>query len=147
MAKTYRLTLVRRIVNWIVGLLLQIGLAPKGTYLLTVRGRTSGRLHSTPVTLIEQDGGRWLVAPYGAVAWVWNARAAGRVTLTRGGRSETVAIAELGPVESAPILKEYVARIPIVRPYFDATPESPLDTFVAEAGRHPVFRILGTANR
>ncbi len=70
-----------------------------------------------------------------------NARAAGRVTLRRGRQSETVTIVELGPQESAPVLKEYLKRVPTVRPYFDATPDSPLEAFVAEAARHPVFRI------
>jgi len=85
------------------------------------------------------------VAPYGAVGWVRNARAAGRVTLSRGSRSEVVRVAELGPEESAPVLKRYVTEVPITRPFFDVTPDSPLDAFRAEAPRHPVFRILGPA--
>ena len=40
------------------------------------------------------------------------------------------------------VLKHYVTRIPITRPYFDATPASDIATFAAEAPRHPVFRIL-----
>ena len=43
------------------------------------------------------------------------------------------------------MLKEYLKRVPTVRPYFDATPDSPLEVFVAEAARHPVFRIVGPA--
>jgi hypothetical protein len=31
--------------------------------------------------------------------------------------------------------------VPVVRPFFDVTPGSPLDEFVAEAPRHPVFRL------
>ena len=75
MAATYRLSLWRRGVNALVRVLLGWGLGPRHTYLLTVRGRKSGRLYSTPVTLVEQRGQRWLVAPYGEVAWVRNARA------------------------------------------------------------------------
>jgi hypothetical protein len=30
-------------------------------------------LYSTPITLVEASGQRWLVAPYGEVAWVRNA--------------------------------------------------------------------------
>jgi hypothetical protein len=37
--------------------------------------------HTNPVVPIDYDDKRWLVAPYGAVAWVRNARAAGRVSL------------------------------------------------------------------
>jgi hypothetical protein len=71
---------------------------------------------------------------------VRNAHAAGAVTLSRGRRSETVAMVELGPAEAAPVLKRYVTEAPITRPFFDATPDSPLEAFVAEAPRHPVFR-------
>jgi hypothetical protein len=100
-------------------------------------------MHTTPVTLIEEGGQRWLVAPYGPVNWVRNARAAGQVTLTRGRRSETVTVVELSPVESAPVLKEYLKQVPVVRPFFNVTPESPLEAFIAEAPKHPVFQIFG----
>ncbi len=143
MAATYRLTLWRRALNTIVRVLLRIGLGPGHTYLLTVRGRRSGRLYSTPVTLVEEGGERWLVAPYGEVAWVRNARAAGEVILSRGRYSETVTIAELGSHESAPILQRYVTEVPITRPFFDAAPDSPVETFAQEADRHPVFQVGG----
>ena len=145
MPATYRLGPARRLVNWLVRALLRVGLGPRRTYLLSVRGRRSGRLRSTPVTLVEEGAHRWLVAPYGEMGWVRNARAAGRVTLSRGGRSETVAIAEGEPDESALVLRRYVAAVPITRPFFDVTPESALDAFREEAPRHPVFRILGPA--
>jgi len=80
MAATYRLTPVRRAANRLVRLLLRLGLMPGPTYLLAVRGRRTGRLLSTPVTLVEDGGERWLVAPYGEVAWVRSARAAGVIT-------------------------------------------------------------------
>jgi len=79
MARTYRLPPRRRTLNRLVRVLLSIGLGPPRTYLLTVRGRRSGRLYSTPVTLVEDGGLRWLVAPYGDVAWARNAKAAGEV--------------------------------------------------------------------
>ncbi len=103
MAATYRLSLWRRGVNALVRALLEWGLGPRHTYLLTVRGRKSGRLYSTPVTLVEQRGQRWLVAPYGEVAWVRNARATRHVTLSRGGESKPAAIVELGCASSAPL--------------------------------------------
>jgi deazaflavin-dependent oxidoreductase (nitroreductase family) len=141
MAATYRLSGWRRLLNSVVKILLRVGLGLRHTYLLTVRGRRSGKLYSTPVMLVEDGTHRWLVAPYGAVAWVRNARAAGQVTLSRGRRSETVALVELGPAAAAPVLKQYVTEVPITRPFFDATPDAPFEAFVAEAPRHPVFRI------
>jgi deazaflavin-dependent oxidoreductase (nitroreductase family) len=108
---------------------------------LTVRGRKTGQPYSTPVTLVEKDGGRWLVAPYGEVGWVRNARVAEQVTLTRGKRFENVRIQELSAEDAAPVLKKYLAQVPVVRPFFDVTPKSNLRDFAAEASRHPVFRI------
>lgn len=109
MAAIYRLGTGRRLLNWLVRVLVGLGWGPRHTYLLSVRGRKTGRPRSTPVTLVEEGGQRWLVVPYGEVGWVRNARAGGRVTLSRGGRSETVRIAEVGPEESAPVLKRYSA--------------------------------------
>jgi deazaflavin-dependent oxidoreductase (nitroreductase family) len=144
MAKTYQLSPLRKLANTLLGALLRLGVPLGSTYLLTVKGRKSGRRLTTPVTLVEKDGQRWLVAPYGEVNWVRNARAAGEVTMTRGRRSETVSISELGPTERAPILKEYLRRVPIVQPFFDVTVSSSLEAFVAEAPRHPVFRLVNT---
>jgi deazaflavin-dependent oxidoreductase (nitroreductase family) len=141
MAATYRLSPGRRAANRLVRLLLKLGLMPGPTYLLTVPGRRTGRPLSTPVTLVEEGDARWLVAPYGDVAWVRNARAAGQVTLSRGRHAETVPIRELSAADAAPVLQRYVTRVPITRPYFDATPDSPLAAFEAEAPRHPVFAL------
>ena len=146
MASTYRLSPSRRAINRLVRLLLRLGLMPGPTYLLTVPGRRTGRPLSTPVALVEQDGARWLVAPYGDVAWVRNLRAAGRATLSRGGRTEAIAVREVSTEEAAPVLKWYVTRVPITRPYFDVRPESQLDAFRTEAPRHPVFAIVGPAS-
>jgi deazaflavin-dependent oxidoreductase (nitroreductase family) len=141
-ARKYHLGVGRKLVNVIITALLRAGVPMKSTYLLTVKGRRSGKPHTTPVILVEHADQRWLVSPYGIVGWVRNARAAGQVTLTRKRRSETVAIAELGPNESAPpILKEYVTNVSVVRPFFQATRESPVEAFAAEASTHPVFRL------
>jgi deazaflavin-dependent oxidoreductase (nitroreductase family) len=142
MARPYRLGFWRKLTNRIISALLRLGMSPPHTYLLTVRGRKSGRLYSTPVTLVEENSQRWLVSPYGEIGWVRNARAAGEVTLRRGSRSETVRIIELRPAEAGPVLKTYLTQAPIVRPFFDVTPQSDIKDFIAEAPRHPVFKIM-----
>ena len=142
MARSYRLTPLRRLANSMMRLLLRLGLAPRTTMLLTVRGRRSGTPRSTPVTLVEESGQRWLVAPYGSVGWVHNTRAAGQMELSRGRRSKTVLVQEFAPRAAAPILKAYVERVPITRPYFDAASDAPLAAFAAEAPKHPVFQVV-----
>jgi deazaflavin-dependent oxidoreductase (nitroreductase family) len=144
MARTYQLSAWRRAANLLVRTLLRAGVGPPRTYLLTVRGRTSGHAYSTPVTLVEVGGVWWLVAPYGEVAWVRNARAAGEVILSRGRRVVPVALVESPPAEAAPVLKRYIADVPITRPYFDVTPAAGPAAFAAEASRHPVFRVVPT---
>ena len=123
MAATYRLSAPRRFVNTIVTPLARLGLAGRHTYILTVRGRKTARSYSTPVRLIENEE-RWLVAPYGEVGWVRNARAAGEVELQRARRSETLRIEPVGPEQAAPVLREYLEQVPVVRPFFDVGPDA-----------------------
>jgi len=141
MPRTYRVTLRVKIINQLAQALIRLGLGPPGRHLLTVLGRKTGQPYTTPVTVVEYNHARWLVAPYGEVNWVRNARSAGWVTLTRGRRVESVSLVEVEPQERAPILQKYLRLEAITQPYFDARPESPLDAFAAEAVRHPVFRI------
>jgi len=141
-AAKYRRGLARRAINALLSMLLPVGLGPRSTYLLTVTGRRSGAPRSTPVTLVEEGGSRWLVAPYGEVAWVRNLRAAGKARLARGARTEAIVVREINADEAAPVLKMYVTRVPITRPYFDVTLESDLGAFRTEAPRHPVFAIV-----
>ena len=131
-----------RLVNRLVIRLNRWGIAAPNSFVLTVRGRKTGKAYSVPVLLVDENSQRWLVAPYGEVSWVRNARATGEVTLSRGSRSETLKIREADPQESAPILKQYITREKIVQPYFDVVPDAPLEAFAAEASRHPVFQLL-----
>jgi hypothetical protein len=94
------------------------------------------------VSLVEESQNRWLVAPYGEVDWVKNARTSGRVELSRGKTSSQWTIRELSPQEAAPVLKEYLKMYPITKPYFDAMAESSLDQFVLEARSRPVFELI-----
>jgi deazaflavin-dependent oxidoreductase (nitroreductase family) len=142
--KKYQVNTQVKLVNSVMRSLLRFGIGPAHTYLLTVAGRKTGKSYSTPVTVVEDAARRWLVAPYGEVGWVQNARTAGEVILTRRGRRERVSIFSVGPEESAPVLKKYVALEPITRPYFQARADSPLEAFQAEATRHPVFRITNS---
>jgi hypothetical protein len=57
MARLYRLGFWRRSVNRIIRALLRVGLGPPHTYLLMVLGRKSLKPYSTPVTMVEENGG------------------------------------------------------------------------------------------
>jgi deazaflavin-dependent oxidoreductase (nitroreductase family) len=147
MSKAYHVNFADRMEVALITTLLRAGVKLGTTSLLTVRGRKSGQSHTVLVRLVEQDGQRWLVAPYGVDQWVRNLRVAGQATLTRGRRSEAISATELPAQEAAPILKQYLLNIPWVRPYFDVTIDSPFEAFELEAPRHPVFRITPMENQ
>jgi|tagenome__1003787_1003787.scaffolds.fasta_scaffold20845607_1 deazaflavin-dependent oxidoreductase (nitroreductase family) len=139
-ARRYRSTRSRRIADAVMSVFVRAGVVPY-TYLLTTRGRRTGLARTTPVTLVEQDGRRWLVAPYGPVSWVHNARAAGRVTLSRRGDRRDYTVREVSATEAGPVLKRYIRIAGATRSYFAASKDSPVSAFVAEAGHHPVFEL------
>ena len=136
------LSKLRTVLNPAVAMAVQGGFAPRMAHILTTTGRKSGRARSTPVILVERAGIRYLVAPYGEVAWVHNVRADSRVRLTRGRTTEELEATEVEPAEAGPVLREYVSRWwPLVAPYFNAGPSDPEEAFAAEVPRHPVFRL------
>jgi deazaflavin-dependent oxidoreductase (nitroreductase family) len=139
--RPYRKSYWRRALNVVVRPLARLGLTGPRTHLLTVRGRRSGKPWSTPVSIVEEGGERWLVAPYGDRNWVLNARAAGWVELRRGRRDGRFAVEELSPADAVPVLKRYYEIGRFTRPFFDVTLSSPDEDWLAEAPRHPVFRL------
>lgn len=131
----------RRIGDAVIAVFVRAGLIPD-TYLLTTVGRKTGRALTHPATVVRDGDRRWLVAPYGAVSWVHNARAAGRVSLARRGDRRDYTVREVPPGEAGPVLKRYVAVASVTRPYFAAGKDAPVEAFTAEADRHPVFELL-----
>ena len=128
--------------NALVRPLARLGLTGPRTHILTVPGRRTGRLWSTPVALLELDGERYLVAPYGERNWVRNARAAGSVELRRGRRRERPALEETTGEQAVRVLRRYYERTPFTRRFFDVDLDAPDESWAAEAPRHPVFRLL-----
>ncbi len=62
MARPFKRTTYRRIVDKIMRWFIQRGIGLKHYYILTVKGRKSGKSYSLPVALIEEENQRWLVA-------------------------------------------------------------------------------------
>lgn len=139
MAKQYRVTRWVRTVNAAMSLLARRGKGPASE--LTVVGHRSGEPRTVPVTPIEVDGSRYLVAPYGAVGWVHNLRAAGEGTLARNGSSTRITVEECAADEAGKVLELYYVDLKrIVGPYFDVPDEPTTEDFTAVAADHPVFR-------
>lgn len=137
----FRRSAARRLLDRAIATLARRGLAPGGAVALTVIGRRSGAPRTLPVTPLAMGGRVHLVAPYGVVGWVEDIRAAGEATIERGGAPLRVRAIELPPAAAAPVLREYVRRIPIVRPFVAADRRDRLAAFEAIAAEHPVFAI------
>lgn len=142
-----------RLGNLLTRTLLRAGIRLEGpnhvlTYLLTVRGRKSGEPRTTPIVVIAQDGKRYLLAPFGAVNWVRNLRAAGEATLTRGRRVEMVQAIELPSDEASLVLQRGLAERTIpsfLLRYFGITRDSSREAIEDAALRHPVFLLRAPA--
>ena len=68
--------------------------------------------------------------------------------LSRGSHSETYKVEEVRGEEAIPVLRKYIAKIRVTRPYFDASANSSDEAVAAELSRHAVFRLIpSTLNR
>ena len=147
MTKTYQHTFFRQMGNVLATTLVRAGVKMGPIHLLTVRGRKSGEPRTTPIAVVEQNGQRYLIAPYGVVNWVRNLRAAGEATLTHGRRSEAITVVELAPEAAAPVLKRSIENGGgggFTQGYFNVSAESSLADFEREALEHPVFQIVSS---
>ena len=142
--KTYQRSRFHRAENLMTSALVRVGVIPR-SYLLTTVGRKSGQERRNPVTVVDLDGKQWLVAPYGVVSWVLNARAAWEVRLTRWFTTTRYTVRQVGPEEAGPVLKEYITVASVPRPYFAATVDDPPEAFAREADRHPVMQLVPVA--
>ena len=109
-------------------------------YLLTVRGRKSGKPRTVPLALLGRDGRRY-VACAGAGDWVLNLRAAGEAILTRGRHAETVLTRELSTREAALVLREEVRHGYPFANKFGVTVNSSLEEFERAVPGHPFFEL------
>jgi deazaflavin-dependent oxidoreductase (nitroreductase family) len=145
MAKTNQAPRFVRLANILTKALLRTGLPLSGfgypMYLLTVRGRKSGQPHTTPVVIVEQEGKRYLLSPFGVVDWVRNLRASGVATFTRGRRHEEIRARELPGDEASLILEGLMTsgKNPPILGYFGVTAQSSAEDFGRAAVEHPVF--------
>lgn len=137
--------------NPLIQRLLRLGvpLGPNG--LITIRGRQSGRLLTTPIAFLDIDGHRWVTSPFGEVQWVRNLRAAREATITVGRREERVKAIPLTEAEAAVLFKDTVApfvrRIRggrfLLRSVLGAG--DIIDDPVRAARTHPVFELVPSA--
>ena len=145
----------RRVPSWvpyfnpIARRLLAAGVPMGPNALITIAGRRSGLPRTTPVTIVESSGRRWLLAPFGEVNWVRNLRAASRATITVRRRTEHVTAVELTPTEAIAFFRDVLR--PLVRQYgwlamwiVRHVDQIDIDNPVEEAEGRPVFELHRT---
>jgi hypothetical protein len=131
-------------VNAVMKVLQRVGIAFFSFHLISIPGRRSGRLRTTPVSPFTVDGHRYILS-FGQTEWVKNARQAGWGILSRGHRQTRVALVEVGPPESGRIAREFPRLIPAGVQFFVmlglvAPPAGP-EQFETAAERLVLFRI------
>jgi hypothetical protein len=132
-----------KLANPVIVALQRRGLAIGTMRVLSVPGRKSGKLHSTPVSPLTVDGRRYIVAGFEGSHWVRNARAAGWAILARGRKQERVKLVELPVEERGPILQEFPRKVPHGVQFFRQLygVENDPEAFAALAPRCPAFRV------
>jgi deazaflavin-dependent oxidoreductase (nitroreductase family) len=134
---------VDRAFNRTFGFLVGLGLGFHYSYLLEVRGRKTGRLFSTPINLLDQNGKSFLVAPRGQTQWVKNAEAAGQVTLKRGRTRLKFRLIPVPDAQKPEILKAYLDQFAFaVQKFFPIPAGSSADAFRPIAANYPVFELV-----
>lgn len=130
--------------NRVVIALQRIGLAIGTMRVLSVPGRRSGQLRTTPVSPLTVDGKLYVVGGFERADWVKNARAAGWGVLAKGRRRQRVRIVELPEAGRTPILRAFPTEVPHGVQFFVRTgvvSAADPEAFAAAAPRCPVFRI------
>lgn len=130
--------------NGVIMLLQRLGIAFFSFHLLSVPGRKTGKLHTTPVSPFDVGDERY-IASFGQGPWVKNARAAGWGYLARGRRRQRVRLVELDLRERQPILRQFPVLVPYGVRFFiqvgAVAPPGDPDAFAAAASELAVFRI------
>jgi len=143
MAEAGRLPRWLKLANPVIVALQRRGVVIGTMRLLSVPGRKSGELRTTPVSPMTTDGERYIIAGFEGADWVKNVRRAGWGILARGRKEKRVILVELPTGERAPVLREFPLKVPRGVQFFrqlysiDGTPEE----FEALASRCPVFRV------
>ena len=123
---------------------LGLSLGGERPVVLTVTGRKSGRVRSTPVTPMTIDGKQYVVAGFPGADWVANVRAAEQVAIARGRRVQRVRMVELSPDDARPFLRAFPTEVPSGVSFMKRAglvTEGRADEFEALAGRCAVFRL------
>ena len=135
--------MTKNVVNPMIKFFTRLGLSMRGSRVLAVPGRKTGKIQTLPVNLLTYAGKRYLVAPRGETQWARNVRAAGGGELRLGRKRDKFRAIELPDAEKPPLLRAYLKlwKMETGRFFGGVNDESPEEEQQREASNHPVFRI------
>jgi deazaflavin-dependent oxidoreductase (nitroreductase family) len=147
--KTQHLPFYFAFFNRLVKSVLRLGIPVGPTTLLSVRGRNTGRIRTTPVGYLKHNGRRYVFGTFGDVDWTRNLRAAGEAVIGRGWSRKRLSATELrDPEEKALVLKEVLAPFLVsrtgsrmLRMGYDLNKDSTMEDYIREARNHPGFEL------
>ena len=112
MSERVRLPRWLKLANPVIVALQRRGVVIGTMGLLSVPGRKSGKLRTTPVSPLKVAGELYVIAALEGADWVKKVRIAGWGILARGREQESVNLVELPLQERAPVLREFPNRVP-----------------------------------
>src|SRR5215210_900985 len=112
MSKQARLPGWLKVANPVIVALQRRGVVIGTMRLLSVPGRKSGKLRTTPVSPLKVAGELYVIAGLEGADWVKKVRIGGWGILARGREQESVNLVELPLQERAPVLREFPNRVP-----------------------------------
>jgi deazaflavin-dependent oxidoreductase (nitroreductase family) len=131
--------------NRVVRTLSRLGLRLGTIHVLTVPGRRSGAPRATPVSPLEVDGRRYVIAGLPDGDWARNARAAGHGELAAARRRTAVTLTEVtDPDLRRAVMRAFPAEVPHGVAFFvrlGLVERGTADEFAAAADRVAVFRL------
>lgn len=133
------LPLANRFVAW----LQRRGVKTGTIHILTVPGRSTGVMRTTPVSTLAVNRHQYIIAGLEDSDWVRNVRASGWGYLAYGKNRSKVTLRELEWDDREPILRAFPTEVPHGVQFFTRVygVEADPDQFAALADRCPVFRV------
>ena len=147
-SKSHRVPFYVPLLNPLMKSFLHLGVPAGPMILLSVRGRKTGRPHTTPVGLFRIEDRRYIFDTFGNADWVRNLRATREAVIGRGWNRKHVTALELNTDKAAAVLRDifapYVAsriRSSFLRMGYGLTKASTIDDYAREARRYPGFEL------
>ena len=147
-SKNHKLPFYVPMLNPLMKSFLHLGLPAGPMILLRVRGRKTGKPHTTPVGLFKLGDRRYIFDTFGDADWVRNLRAAGEAEIGRGFSRKHVTAITLSKEEASTVLRDILApyvtsriKSSFLKMGYSLTKDSTTADYDREAKKHSGFEL------